>query len=101
MEARSKLVSDLRELIWPGWDIEQSINDLFGCRYLFFPLSPVGLNEPGERDVGQKSALPLSIANVARHHADPHRARLVEVVDGRVAELEGGGANAFVQIVER
>jgi hypothetical protein len=61
MEARSRLVSNLRETIWPGWDIEQSIHDLFGGRYLFFPLSPVGLNEPGERDLARRTIAPVGL----------------------------------------
>ncbi len=61
MEARSKLLANMRETIWPGWDIEQSIHDLFGGRYLFFPLSPVGLNEPGERDLARRTIAPVGL----------------------------------------
>ena len=36
------LVARLRDTIWPGWQIERTIHDLFGGRYLFFPVTPVG-----------------------------------------------------------
>jgi hypothetical protein len=44
MEARSRLVSKVKDVIWPGWQIERQIRELFGERYLFFPMTPVGLN---------------------------------------------------------
>jgi hypothetical protein len=61
IEARSRLVAQLRDTIWPGWDIERSIDDLFGGRHLFFPLSPVGLNEPGERDLSRRTIAPVGL----------------------------------------
>lgn len=42
--ARSTLMRDLRDTIWPGWEIERTIKDIFGGRYMFFPFTPVGLD---------------------------------------------------------
>ncbi len=58
---RSVLMRRLRDDIWPGWEIERQIDDLFGGRYMFFPLSPVGLNEPGERDLAKRTIAPVGI----------------------------------------
>jgi hypothetical protein len=46
IEERSELARELRDVIWPNWNIERLINDLFGGRYMFFPLSPKTLGSP-------------------------------------------------------
>ncbi|MFH1921250.1 MAG: hypothetical protein ABIP48_15390, partial [Planctomycetota bacterium] len=46
IEARSDLALKLCRRIWPGWDIERLIRDLFGGRYRFFPLTPISLDVP-------------------------------------------------------
>jgi hypothetical protein len=51
----------LRNEIWPNWEIERQIDDLFGGRYMFFPLSPVGMNEPGVEDLRQRTISPVGI----------------------------------------
>jgi hypothetical protein len=61
IKKRSELMRRLRDDIWPGWEIERQIDDLFGGRYMFFPLSPVGLNEPGERDLAKRTIAPVGI----------------------------------------
>lgn len=43
IEARSRAVAELRDTIWPGWQIERLMDDLFGGRHMFFPLTPVGM----------------------------------------------------------
>jgi hypothetical protein len=48
IHARSMLMRDLRDTIWPGWEIERTIKDIFGGRYMFFPFTPVGLDGMGE-----------------------------------------------------
>lgn len=58
---RSELMRNLRNTIWPGWEIERQIDDLFGGRYMFFPLTPVGLNEPGVKELSQRVISPLGI----------------------------------------
>lgn len=48
IQARSTLMRNLRDTIWPGWEIEKTIDDIFGGRYMFFPFTPVGLDGMGE-----------------------------------------------------
>jgi len=61
MEARSRLIAQLRDTIWPGWQIERQIDDLFGGRYLFFPLTPVGLDGSGESDLSLRTISPFGL----------------------------------------
>jgi hypothetical protein len=58
--ARSKLMRQLRDTIWPGWEIERQIDDLFGGRYMFFPFTPVGLDGLGE-DLANRVISPVGI----------------------------------------
>jgi hypothetical protein len=50
----------LRDTIWPGWEIERQIDDLFGGRYMFFPFTPVGLDGLGE-DLANRVISPVGI----------------------------------------
>jgi hypothetical protein len=61
IKKRSELMRRLRDDIWPSWEIERQIDDLFGGRYMFFPMTPVGLNEPGETDLAKRTIAPLGI----------------------------------------
>ncbi|HUT91783.1 MAG TPA: hypothetical protein VMY37_19975 [Thermoguttaceae bacterium] len=61
IEARSRLCARLRDTIWPGWSIERQIHDLFGGRYLFFPLTPVGLDGRGETDLSLRTISPFAL----------------------------------------
>ena len=61
IEARSRLLGELRDTIWPGWEIERQIDDLFGGRYLFFPLTPVGLDGAGETDLSLRTISPFGL----------------------------------------
>jgi hypothetical protein len=61
LETRSKMMADLRDMVWPGWQIERQINDLFGGRFLFFPLTPVGLEGAGEEDLSRRTIAPVGI----------------------------------------
>jgi len=61
IEARSKLVAELHDTIWPGWRIERKIHDLFGGRYMFFPLTPVGIDGRGEEDLEKRIITPLGL----------------------------------------
>jgi hypothetical protein len=58
--ARSALMRRLRDTIWPGWEIERQIDDLFGGRYMFFPFTPVGLDGLGE-DLANRLISPVGI----------------------------------------
>ena len=59
--ARSQLMALLRDTVWPGWQIERQIDDLFGGRFLFFPLTPVGLDGLGERDLSRRTIAPVGL----------------------------------------
>jgi len=61
IEARSRLTAELRDTIWPGWQIERQIDDLFGGRYRFFPLTPVGLDGKGEADLSLRTISPFGL----------------------------------------
>lgn len=60
IEARGKLMAQLRDTIWPDWQIEKKIDDLFGGRYMFFPLTPVGLDGVGRGDTSDLSRRVIS-----------------------------------------
>jgi hypothetical protein len=61
---RSGLMRSLRDTIWPGWEIERQIDDLFGGRYMFFPFTPVGLDGMGEDwTAGNRMISPVGILN--------------------------------------
>ncbi len=61
IEKRSQLTASMREVIWPGWNIEREIRNLFGDRFAFFPLTPVGLDRPGIDDLSQRNIEPYGI----------------------------------------
>lgn len=61
IEARSQATAKLRDVIWPGWDIERQMDDLFGWQYRFFPLTPVGLDGRGERDLSLRTVSPFGL----------------------------------------
>jgi hypothetical protein len=61
IEARSEATARLRDTIWPGWQIERHIHDLFGGRYAFFPLTPVGLDGLGETDLSLRTISPFGL----------------------------------------
>lgn len=58
---RSKLTQDLCDLIWPGWEVEKAVGDVYGCRYVFFPLTPVGLADLDETDVSRRAVSPMGV----------------------------------------
>lgn len=61
IQRRSDVIARLSETIWPGWRIERQIRDLFGDRFMFFPLTPVGLDQPGVDDISQRNIEPYGI----------------------------------------
>ena len=61
IRARSRLLRGLRDAIWPDWRIEEQIGDLFGGRYMFFPLTPVGLDGLGETDLSLRTISPFGL----------------------------------------
>ena len=61
IQRRSELITRLCEMIWPGWKIVRQIRDLFGDRFMFFPMTPVGLDQPGVDDLTQRNIEPYGI----------------------------------------
>lgn len=61
LEERSRLTGELREVIWPDWQVERQIDDLFGGRVAFFPLTPVGLDGRGETDLSLRTISPFGL----------------------------------------
>jgi hypothetical protein len=58
IQQRSDLVARLCGVIWPGWPLQRQIRDLFGERFMLFPLTPVGLDRPGEEDLTKRNIEP-------------------------------------------
>lgn len=59
---RATLMRSLRDTIWPGWEIERQIDDLFGGRYMFFPFTPIGLDGIGaDWTTGNRIISPVGI----------------------------------------
>lgn len=61
LEQRSQLTQRLHNVIWPGWQIERQVDDLFGGRFAFFPLTPVGLDGRGETDLSLRTISPFGL----------------------------------------
>jgi hypothetical protein len=61
IEARSQLVAGLRDTIWPGWNIQQTVEDVFCGRCLYFPVTPVGLDGRGESDLHLRTIAPFGL----------------------------------------
>ncbi len=61
IDARSEATDALRKRIWPEWDVEQQVKDLFGGRHKFFPLTPVGLDGAGETDLRRRTIAPFGL----------------------------------------
>lgn len=58
---RSELTARLRHLIWPDWEIESQIRGVFGDQFLFFPMTPIGMDQPGEENLSQRDLRPYCI----------------------------------------
>jgi hypothetical protein len=61
IHAKSELVKEIRELIWPGWQIEQELESLFGGRLLFFPMTPVGITEDFDSPMTGRALEPVGV----------------------------------------
>ncbi len=61
MARRSEITGELRDTIWPGWNIEREVDEIFGGRYQFFPMSPVGLENRGEVSLDKVTISPFAI----------------------------------------
>jgi hypothetical protein len=61
MARRSEITGELRDTIWPGWNIEREVDEIFGGRYQFFPMTPVGLENRGEVSLDKVTISPFAI----------------------------------------
>jgi hypothetical protein len=59
---RSQLCARAIPLMFPGWNVERMLRENFGGRYMFFPMSSVGLDDydPGE-DLSQRLITPFGM----------------------------------------
>jgi len=60
---RSQLCARVMPQLFPGWNVERSLGENFGGRYMFFPMSAVGLEEAelGVEDLSQRMIAPCGM----------------------------------------
>ena len=58
---RSQVFRRIRDTVWPGWKIEKQVRGLFGKRFMYFPLTPVGLGELGEEKLSNRTIAPYGL----------------------------------------
>jgi hypothetical protein len=63
LKYRSELVEDVLPVMFMGWDVIKTLRENFGRRYLFFPMTPVGIEESelGIEDLRQRNISPIGI----------------------------------------
>jgi hypothetical protein len=61
IRARSRLTAELSATLWPGWQVERTLEDAFGGHWMFFPLTPVGLDGRGETDLSLRTIAPFGL----------------------------------------
>jgi hypothetical protein len=60
---RSELCEQVLPLLFPGWKLVRALEDNFGASFMFFPMTPVGLEEDelGVEDLAQRTFAPVGI----------------------------------------
>ena len=60
---RSQAIAEVLPQMFPGWSVERELRENFGGRYMFFPISSVGLDETelGVDDFSVRSFAPFGI----------------------------------------
>lgn len=60
---RSQLCEQVLPIMFPGWNIKRTLQESFGNRFLFFPLTPVGLEESelGREDLQHRTFVPFGV----------------------------------------
>jgi hypothetical protein len=58
---RSQRIAAVLPLIFPDWSVERELVENFGGRYMFFPISSVGLDELGNDDFSTRSLAPFGV----------------------------------------
>ncbi len=63
IQERSQLCAAAISQLFPGWNIERSLRENFGGRYMFFPMSAVGLEEAelGIEDLRKRTIAPCGM----------------------------------------
>jgi hypothetical protein len=60
---RSQLIAAALPEMFPNWSVERELRENFGGRYMFFPISSVGLDEQelGVKDFSERSIAPYGV----------------------------------------
>ena len=60
---RSQLCARAMPLMFPGWNVERMLRENFGGRYMFFPMSTVGIDESelGVEDLSERLITPFGM----------------------------------------
>jgi hypothetical protein len=61
IQQRSRLVARALPQMFPGWPVERKLRENFGGRYMFFPISSVGLDQVDEDDAAARPLAPFAI----------------------------------------
>jgi hypothetical protein len=63
MQIRSKLCEQALAVMFPGWNLTRTLEENFGGRYMFFPMTPVGLveSELGQSDLSKRTFSPVGV----------------------------------------
>jgi hypothetical protein len=60
---RSRMVAQVFQVMFPNWNLEADLRKNFGTRYMFFPMSPVGIEEDelGEENLMNRTFAPFGL----------------------------------------
>jgi hypothetical protein len=63
LRERSRLCEDVLPVMFPGWNIKKTLYENFGDRFLFFPMTPVGIEESelGIQDLRRRTFAPFGV----------------------------------------
>ena len=63
IQKRSRLCEQVLPMMFPGWNLSRTLHEHFGGRFLFFPLTPVSLEEAelGQEDLNERTFAPVGI----------------------------------------
>jgi hypothetical protein len=61
IQQRSRLVARALPQMFPGWEVERKLRQHFGGRYMFFPISSVGLDQVDEDDAAARPLAPFAV----------------------------------------
>ncbi len=61
LRARSRMCEQVLPAMFPGWNIKKTLQEAFGDRFLFFPMTPVGLEELGVKNLANRTFAPFGV----------------------------------------